>query len=186
MLVRCPSCKTEFRLVDFPPGERVVRYLCPGCEQRVNIDLAMDEVASSSSSGRFRDIERAPTVLVADDSDAVLSRAAALLAAEGYRTFLAADGIDALDKIREHHPDLVVLDLLMPRKTGFDVLREIRRDPRIEHTKVIAMSGVYKDNVVEFLQQLGAEGFLDKERIEDTLVFRVRQALGGRPAATND
>jgi DNA-binding NarL/FixJ family response regulator len=68
----------------------------------------------------------------------------------------------------------------MPRKTGFDVLREIRLDPRISETRVIAMSGVYKDNVLEFLQQLGAEGFLDKDQIEETLVFRVRQALAGR------
>jgi twitching motility two-component system response regulator PilG len=178
MLVRCPSCKTEFRLKEYQPGERVVRYLCPGCEQIVKIDLAMDEVASSSSAARFETIERALTVLVADDTDAVLSRATALLSDAGYRVLPASDGVDALNKIRDHHPDLVVLDLLMPRMTGFDVLREIRQDPRTKDTKVLAMSGVYKDNVLEFLQQLGAEGFLDKDSIEATLVFRVRQAIG--------
>ena len=179
MLVRCPSCKTEFRLVDVSAGERVVRYLCPGCEQIVAIDLAMDEVASSSSSHRFGDLERVRTVLIADDSEAVLARASEILSQAGYRTLLASDGVDALTKIRERHPDLVVLDLLMPRMTGFDVLREIRQDPRLKDTKVLAMSGVYKDNVLEFLQQLGAEGFLDKDRIQDTLAFRVEQILGG-------
>lgn len=178
MLVRCPSCKTEFRLKEYQPGERVVRYLCPGCEHIVSIDLALDEIASSSSSARFETIERAPTVLIADDADAVLERATALLTAAGYRVLPASDGVDALRKIQEHHPDLVLLDLLMPRMTGFDVLREIRQDPRTKDTKVLAMSGVYKDNVLEFLQQLGAEGFLDKDRIDDTLVFRVRQAIG--------
>ena len=46
------------------------------------------------------------------------------------------------------------------------------------------MSGVYKDNVLEFLQQLGAEGFLDKDSIEATLVFRVRQAIGQPSGST--
>ena len=71
----------------------------------------------------------------------------------------------------------MLLDLLMPRKTGFDVLRELRQDERLREIKVLAMSGVYKDNVLEFLHELGAEGFLDKERIRDTLVFRVNQIL---------
>jgi predicted Zn finger-like uncharacterized protein len=179
MLVRCPSCKTEFRMVDVDPGARTVRYLCPGCEQIVGIDLAQDEVASSSSSARFGNIERDRVVLVADDTDTVLAVAEKSLAAAGYDVVLATNGVEALEKIRERHPDLVVLDLLMPRKTGFDVLREIRADPRIKDTRVLAMSGVYKDNILEFLQQLGAEGFLDKENLEETLVFRVRQAIGG-------
>ena len=49
MLVRCPQCKTEFRLVGEPQAEKVVRYLCPGCETIVRIDIELDEVASSSS-----------------------------------------------------------------------------------------------------------------------------------------
>lgn len=179
MLVRCPKCGTEFRLVEFQPEDRVVRYLCPGCQQIVGIDLEQDEIESSSSSGSFSALDRPMTVLIADDSENILKLVSAALAGEGYNVLLAGDGAEALEVVRQHHPDLVVLDLLMPRKTGFDVLREIRADERIRDTKVLAMSGVYKDNVVEFLQQLGAEGFLDKERITDTLAFRIRQILGG-------
>ncbi len=180
MLVRCPQCKEEFRLVDYGPGERVIRYLCPGCREIVRIDLEMDEVRSSSSSGSYRAIERRRTILVADDSPMLLETARELLEEAGYQVLLAADGLEALRLVREEHPDAVVLDLLMPRLTGFDVLREIRADERIRSTPVLAMSGVYKDNVLVFLQQLGAKGFLDKSRMRESLVFRVQAIV---PAA---
>ena len=79
--------------------------------------------------------------------------------------------------IREQHPDVVVLDLLMPKLTGFDVLREIRQDDRVKNTPVLAMSGVYKDVILGFLQELGAHGFLDKGQIEESLVFRIESLL---------
>ncbi len=177
MLVRCPQCRTEFRLVDYGPGERVVKYLCPGCRTIVRIDLEMDEVKTSSASGSYRTLARRRTVLVADDSEKVLAAAERLLTEAGYNVMVAADGIEALRALREGHPDLAILDLLMPRLTGFDVLREVRQDERIKDTPVLAMSGVYRDNVIEFLHQLGARGFLDKEKLEETLVARVQAIL---------
>jgi len=177
MLVRCPQCGTEFRLVDYKPDERVVKYLCPGCNDIVGIDLEQDEVQSSSSSGHYSSLERRKTVLVADDAPQIRERAKALLEEAGYNVLLAHDGADALTMIREEHPDLVLLDLLMPSMTGFDVLRAVLQDERIKETPVLTMSGVYKDNVVEFLHKLGVQGFLDKEQLLETLVFRVRQVL---------
>lgn len=177
MLVRCPQCGTEFRLVDFKPDERVVKYLCPGCADIVRIDLEQDEVESSSSSVHYSIIERRKNVLVADDNPKIREQARRLLDEAGYNVLLAHDGAEALRMVREEHPDLVVLDLLMPTMTGFDVLRAVLEDERLKSTPVLTMSGVYKDNVVEFLQQLGVQGFLDKERLAETLVFRVNQAL---------
>jgi CheY-like chemotaxis protein len=183
LLVRCPRCKSEFRLVDYSAEERVVKYLCPGCEAIVRIDLEMDEVHSSSSAGSYRSLERHKTVLVADDAQQILRLAESLLAEAGFHVLVASDGAEALRMVREHHPDLVVLDLLMPRMTGFDVLREIRQDERVKDTPVVAMSGVYKDTILDFLQQLGAQGFLDKGQIRDTLVFRAQQLLAsGAPS----
>lgn len=167
----------EFRLVDFTPDHRVVQYLCPGCEQIVGIDLEMDEVETSSSSGSYRTMDHPFTILVADDSQEVLDQVDNILTAEGFQVLQAGDGIETLEAIRSSHPDLVVLDLLMPRLTGFEVLRQIRQDERIQDTPVLAMSSVYKDNVLEFLHQLGAAGLLDKEHLADTIVFRVRQIL---------
>jgi predicted Zn finger-like uncharacterized protein len=183
MLVRCPQCKTQFRLVEHNPDDRVVKYLCPGCETIVRIDLSLDEVDSSSSSGSFRSIERRKRILVADDARQVLDRAEKVLSGAGYHVLLAGDGEEALEMIRNEHPDLVVLDLLMPKMTGFDVLREIRHDDRVKNTPVLAMSGVYNDVILGFLQELGAHGFLDKGQIEDSLAFRIQSLLESRATA---
>ena len=173
MIVRCPQCKTEFRLATDAPAGKVVPYMCPGCETIVRIDLELDEVRSSSSSGSYRTLKRKRTILVADDSDEILKQCEALLTAEGYHVLLAQDGAEALRLIREDHPDVVVLDLLMPRMTGFDVLREVRQDERVKDTIVLAISSVYKDNILDFLHQLGAQGFLDKSQLAESLAFRV-------------
>lgn len=182
MLLKCPKCGTDFRMVEIGADQRVVKYLCPGCDQIVSVDLEMDEIESSSSSASFKAIRRKRTILIADDSDEILELAEGLLTRAGYNVVLASDGDKAIERIRGDHPDLVVLDLLMPRRTGFDVIREIHKDERTRDTLVLAMSGVYKDNILEFLQQLGVKGFLSKDMIEETLVFRVEQILG--PAET--
>ena len=177
MIVRCPQCKTEFRLAGDAPAEKVVRYLCPGCQTIVRIDLALDEVHSSSSAASYGAVPRKRTILVADDSDEILKSCEMLLASGGYNVLLAQDGVEALRLIREEHPDAVVLDLLMPRMTGFDVLREVRQDERLKDTIVLAISSVYKDNILDFLHQLGAQGFLDKAQIGEALAFRVANLL---------
>jgi CheY-like chemotaxis protein len=159
------------------PAAKVVRYLCPGCQTIVRIDLELDEVQSSSSSGSYRTVPRRRTILVADDSEDILKQCETLLGASGYQVLLAQDGAEALRLIREEHPDVVVLDLLMPRMTGFDVLREIRQDERVKDTIVLAISSVYKDNILDFLHQLGAQGFLDKMQIQEALAFRVASLL---------
>lgn len=181
MLVRCPKCRGENRLTEVPPGEKVLTYLCGVCEQIVRVDLSLDEVKSSSSASLFESMERRPKVLVADDSSLVLRMATDLLTEAGYDVITAADGASALRRVEEEHPDVIVLDLLMPRLTGFDVLREIKRNDRIKHAPVLVMSGVYKEDVVSHLGQMGAAGFMDKDLLEDTLVFRVRSLLASVP-----
>jgi chemosensory pili system protein ChpA (sensor histidine kinase/response regulator) len=183
MLVRCPQCKTEFRLVDYEPDSRVVRYLCPGCEEIVRIDLKLDEVPSSSSPDSYSALDRRKTVLIADDAETVRGLAGTLLNDAGYRVLLAADGVEALELISSEHPDLVVLDLLMPRMTGFEVLRAVRQDERIRETPVMAMSGVYAENVMGFLQELDVLGFLTKGQLRENLVFRAERILAGAEPA---
>lgn len=183
MLVGCPRCKSQFRVLDFGPADRVVRYLCPGCEYIVPLDLEMDEVKTSSSSGHFADLVKRKRVLVADTAADFRAEVAELLLDAGLDVLTAADGEEALRLVREEHPDLIVLDLLMPGKSGFDVLREMRTDQRVRATPVLAMSRVYKENILGFLHEQGAQGFVDKEQIKDTLVFRVLSLLTPPPAA---
>jgi CheY-like chemotaxis protein len=178
MLVRCPECKTEFRLVGFEGDERVVRYFCASCERIVRIDLELDEVPSSSSSGSYRGVERRFTVLVADDDERQRSLAENLLRSAGYNVEVAGDGEEALERIRELHPDLVVLDLLMPRLSGFDVLRQLERDERLKDIPVVAVSSVVNENAADFLRRRGADGFIEQADLRERLVRKTRQILG--------
>jgi len=178
MLVRCPECRTEFRLVGFEGDERVVSYFCSACDRIVRIDLELDEIPSSSSSSSYRSVERRRTVLVADDDERELALAEKLLRGAGYNVLRAENGEEALRVIRESHPDLVVLDLLMPRMSGFDVLRAMERDERLSGIPVVAVSGVVKENLLDFLRQRGADGFVERGRVRDRLVSETRQLLG--------
>jgi CheY-like chemotaxis protein len=182
MLVRCPKCKTEFRLLEAKPGERVVKYLCPGCQHIVHLDLSHDEVPSSSSDSYRKVVSKRKTVLVADDAQLVLDLAEKILGEAGYQVLLALDGVEALRLVRELHPDAVVLDLVMPEMTGFDILREIRADEKIKGTPVLAISEVYKEDVLDLLHDLGAQGFLEKKNLEESLVFRVNNLLASEAA----
>jgi len=164
--------------VDYRSGERVVKYLCPGCQEIVSVDLQVDEVCSTSSSGSYRSLETQRTVLIADDAATTREVAAELLREAGFRVVLAVDGAAALRAMREDPPDLVLLDLLMPTMTGFDVLREMREDERLRELPVLVVSSVYRDNVKGFLHELGARDFLDKGRLRDDLVARTRSLLG--------
>ena len=177
MIVRCPQCGEETRRREYSAEERVVRFLCPACDGIVRLDLAMDEVHSSSAATSYERTEHRKRVLVADDAELVRSLVTEILEEAGYEVFQAADGEETLLRVREEHPDLVLLDLVMPRLTGFEVLREMRRDERVRHIPVLAMSGVYKENILGWLQSMGASGFLDKDNVRDSLVFRVHTAI---------
>ena len=68
------------------------------------------------------------TVLVVDDEEAIAEAVRARLESEGYRVLVALDGPDAIDQHAEHHPDLVVLDLMLPGMDGLEVCKQIQRD----------------------------------------------------------
>ena len=177
LVVRCPHCKNVIRLREVDGESRVIKYLCSNCEAIVRIDLVQDEVKSSSSADSFEKTEHRKKVLVADDTVTVRKVAADLLARAGYEVIEATDGQQALELVQNEHPDLILLDLLMPKMTGFDVLREIKKTGRIRETPILIMSGVFKKDVLDFLHAAGVAGFLDKDRIKDSLLFRVQQIL---------
>ena len=94
MIVRCPQCKEENRLRETSPGERVTSYLCPSCNSIVRLDLAQDEVPSSSAATSFERTERNMKVLVADDTETVLALVSEMLQQAGFDVVLSRDGAD--------------------------------------------------------------------------------------------
>lgn len=180
MLLKCPSCGSQIRLTTPQFKEKVIRYLCQNCDNIVSLDLVSDEIHSSSSAHRPEDLHHPQRILVADDSDSFRSVASALLSREGYVVITAQDGVEALRKITEEHPDAVLLDLSMPRMTGFEVLNNLRSNPGYKNFRnipVLITSGVYNQAEVEIVHDLRANGYIPKDAIPQMLIYRIRQIL---------
>jgi CheY-like chemotaxis protein len=105
------------------------------------------------------------TILVAED-DRFLRRAAELaLKRRGFTVVLAEDGRQALDLVRSCQPDLVLLDVLMPRMTGIEVLRQMRADEATRNVPVLILSNSSKELDVDAATQLGIEGYWIKANL---------------------
>jgi two-component system alkaline phosphatase synthesis response regulator PhoP len=84
-------------------------------------------------------------ILLVDDDPDVRMAIGTVLEAEGYWLKTARDGIECLDRIREERPDLLILDLLMPRKDGFAVIRELRENPKYRDLPILILTAVRED-----------------------------------------
>jgi DNA-binding response OmpR family regulator len=120
------------------------------------------------------------TVLVADDEPHLLRLVKFRLEREGYTVLTAADGDAALQAAREALPDLCVLDVTMPKRSGFDVLRALREDGRCAAMKVILLTPRAGRRDMEAGRALGADDFITKPLSPHELRMRVRSHLAGR------
>ncbi len=120
------------------------------------------------------------TVLVADDEPHLLRLVKFRLEREGYRVLTAADGDAALQVARTEHPDLCVLDVMMPKRSGFDVLRELRADERFNSTKVIMLTARAQDRDVDAGFSLGADDYVTKPFSPNELRVRISAHLKRR------
>lgn len=128
-------------------------------------------------------------IIVADDTRFFCQMLEDILTGAGYEVVLAHDGLEALKKVKAEMPniDLLVLDLLMPKMTGFDVLREIRKDPQGAKLPVLAITGVFKQSSeIEMLRKLGAMGYISKNSPPDEILRRVKYALGEEGGEAGD
>ena len=104
-------------------------------------------------------------ILLAED-DRILRRAGEVtLSKNGYAVIVAVDGEDALSKAREHKPDLILLDVIMPKLGGFDVLRSLKNDPDTRNIPVIMLSNLSEESDVREAIELGARGYLVKSTV---------------------
>ena len=122
-----------------------------------------------------------PTVLIVDDEQHIrllIEQTLEELEDDGVELLTASDGEEALDVVANHHPDLVFLDVMMPRKNGFEVSAAIKADPAHAGTTVILLTA--KGQAVDRDQGLaaGADQYLTKPFDPDDLLRRARAALG--------
>jgi signal transduction histidine kinase len=117
-------------------------------------------------------------ILVADDKPDNVTLLSRYLQYEGYDHVVAQDGLEALDKVRDELPDLVLLDVNMPHKDGFTVLEEIRADPAVAHIPVIILTAARLDPAdVQSGLNLGADDYVTKPFDRHELMARIRTKL---------
>jgi DNA-binding response OmpR family regulator len=123
-------------------------------------------------------------ILIVEDEAALASGLADLLAGEGYATLTAADGRQALELYRRERPTLILLDVMIPGKSGYEVCREIRRqDPRIP-VLMLTAKGQEVDKIAGL--ELGADDYIVKPFGVGELLARIRAALRKREAVARD
>jgi CheY-like chemotaxis protein len=120
-------------------------------------------------------------LIVADDSPAFLQKFISLLTVEFDVVATATDGKTALDLIRRHEPDLVVLDLHMPALNGIEVARELAKNP--PSPPVVICSAETDPEIVGAARQAGAVEYVFKARIEKELITAVKSAVQNSPVA---
>lgn len=95
---------------------------------------------------------------------------------QGFTVDVASDGEEGLQKAREFHPDLILLDIIMPKKDGFDVLTDISQDPQLKSIPVLVFSTLGLENDVQKALQLGARGFVNKSLLDfNALLTKIQE-----------
>ncbi|MFZ6842802.1 Hpt domain-containing protein [Undibacterium sp. RuTC16W] len=110
------------------------------------------------------------TIMVVDDSLTVRRVTQRLLTREGYQVVLAKDGIDALEQLQSVTPDVMLVDIEMPRMDGFDLTRNVRSDARTSHIPIIMITSRTADKHRNYAQELGVNEYFGKPYREDDLL----------------
>lgn len=117
-------------------------------------------------------------ILIADDEPNILISLEFLMKREGYEVLLARDGQEAMDVIARERPALVLLDVMMPIKSGFDVCCELRASEALRDTLVLMLTAKGRDTDVAKGLALGANAYMTKPFSTRELVQKVREMLG--------
>jgi two-component system phosphate regulon response regulator PhoB len=104
-------------------------------------------------------------ILVVDDEPDVITFLTTVLQENGYKSLSAKDGVEALELLRKEKPDLVLLDLMMPKKSGITMFQELRKDPDMDHVSVVVVTGVSEVTGVDF------RNFMYKQALRDEKKF---------------
>ncbi|HHJ20750.1 MAG TPA: response regulator [Gammaproteobacteria bacterium] len=125
----------------------------------------------------LNDLAKNVKVMVIDDSKTIRKTAQALLTKQGYEVFTATDGYDALSKIVEHLPDIIFVDILMPRLDGYQTCTLIKHNQKFKDTPVVMLSS--RDGIFDRAKGrvVGSEQYLTKPFTRDDLVGAIQQHL---------
>jgi len=116
-------------------------------------------------------------ILVADDEPPILRLMEFILAREGHEMLVAVNGEEALAQVAEHKPDLILLDIMMPRVDGYEVVRRLRADPDLSSIPIIMLSAKAQDADVQKGVEVGVNEYVTKPFSPPHLVEVVNKYL---------
>ena len=117
-------------------------------------------------------------LLVADDEPNIVISLEYLMKREGYQVLVATDGNQALEAIQREQPALVLLDVMMPGKTGFEVCQAVRADPALDGVRILMLTAKGRETDVAKGMALGANAYMTKPFSTRELVQKVAELLG--------
>jgi two-component system, cell cycle response regulator DivK len=127
-----------------------------------------------------------PLVLVVEDYQDAREMYAAYLQFSGFTVAEAGNGIEAVDKAHELMPDIVLMDLALPRMDGWEATRRLKGDPRTRHIPIVALTGHALAGYAEGAREAGCDAFVTKPCLPDALVAEIKRLLDlHRPNAEN-
>jgi two-component system alkaline phosphatase synthesis response regulator PhoP len=116
-------------------------------------------------------------ILIADDEEDVVTTLQFTLEKEGYHCLTAYDGKEALDKAKRENPDLILLDIMMPKMNGYEVARLLKFDERYKHIPIVMLTARTQEKDKEVGHETGADMYITKPFEMDDLVSTVHNIL---------
>ncbi len=129
-----------------------------------------DHLAAMPDVSAAAEVSTLPTVMVVDDSLTVRKITGRLLAREGYQVLLAKDGVEALEQLLDIVPDVMLVDIEMPRMDGFDLTRNVRADERLKSIPIIMITSRTAEKHRAYAFEIGVNHYLGKPYQEDELL----------------
>ncbi|UCD84442.1 MAG: zinc-ribbon domain-containing protein [Deltaproteobacteria bacterium] len=170
MIVSCPRCKTKFKIDDsrVPPEGRKLK--CSRCQ--VVFLIKRRPTPPAPMGKRIR-------ILVAHESETFCQRVKKLLETNNYEVTTAPDGIEAMSRLKEVHPQLIIIDVALPEVFGFEFCDLIRRDEQLSNIKIILVASVYdKTRLRREPESLyGADDYIEMHLIPKELVPKINKLL---------
>ena len=117
-------------------------------------------------------------ILITDDSEMVRKSLSTILSGAGYEVSEASNGFETLKKLKAEEHDILLLDLQMPKMSGFEVLRIIKSGAAVKKLPVLCITSVHTSLTdIHKLKELGANGYINKNCSPDDLLFRIEKVL---------
>ena len=171
------------RSVDLPPpGADPRRHDRAGEHGRERLDVHPAPAGESEAPMSAPKKREQPLVLVVEDYQDAREMYAAYLQFSGFEVAEAGNGIEAIEKTQELLPDIVLMDLALPRMDGWEATRRLKNDPRTRHIPIVALTGHALAGHAEGAREAGCDAFVTKPCLPDALVTEIKRLLDAHRA----